>query len=395
MNAVIDKPKAEARSGQSAPDTVTGTNAVAARTPPSRRKLLRIGALVVVLVGAAVVANWWFVEGTYIESTDNAYVQADIAVLGPRIDGIVTSVNVGDNQAVKQGDVLWTLSTDDRQAQLDQARAAQAEADAGVVVADRQLGQQQANIAAADAAIAAAQAEQVRATTDAGRSQALVGAGWTSRQANDTAVADRLKADAGVGSALAQKQSAVQGLAVAQANLAQAQARATTARTQVHIAEVNLDYTVTRAPFDGVVGNRALRVGQYVAPGQQLLALAPHNLYVVANFKETQLARMKPGQLVTLTPDIDTSLVVHGRVDSLAPATGALFSLLPPENATGNFTKVVQRIPTKLVIDQDDAAKAAGWLRAGLSVTAEVDTRPGSPKRLGIIGAALARLGMN
>jgi len=382
MNAVTDK------------TTLAHSTASSAAEAPSRRKLLRGVALVAVLVGAAVAANWWFTEGLYIQSTDNAYVQSDIVVLGPRIDGIVASVNVADNQAVKAGDVLWTLDPADRQAQLDQARALVAEATQAIVVAERQLAQQQAVIASADAGIAAARAEQDRAGADAVRSQALVGGGWTSHQADDQARADHLKADAAAATAIAQRDSAVQGLSVAQANLAAAQARRVTAEAQAHIAEVNLAYTVTRAPNDGIVGNKAVRVGMYVAPGQQLLALTPQTLYVVANFKETQLTHMQPGQDVELTADIDPDHPVIAKLDSIAPATGALFSLLPPENATGNFTKVVQRVPTKLVISPEEAAKAP-WLRAGLSVVAEVDTRAGHPKRLGVIGSALARLGRN
>jgi membrane fusion protein (multidrug efflux system) len=152
-------------------------------------------------------------------------------------------------------------------------------------------------------------------------------------------------------------------------------------------------YTVIRAPFDGIVGNRAAEIGQHVTPTTQLIAVAPlpGRLYVVANFKETQLRRMQPGMKVRLIPDIDSDAVVNGRVDSLAPATGALFSLLPPENATGNFTKVVQRVPVKLVLDPSDAM-TAGWLRAGLSVTAEVDTRGPDAERLGLFGAAAATL---
>jgi len=382
MNAVTDK------------TTLAHSPARSAAEAPSRKKLLRGMALVAVVVGAAVAANWWFTEGLFIQSTDNAYVQSDIAVLGPRIDGIVASVNVADNQAVKAGDVLWTLDPADRQAQLDQARAQVAEAAQAIIVAERQLAQQQAVIASADAGIAAARAEQDRAGADAVRSQALVGGGWTSHQADDQARADHLKADAATATAVAQRESAVQGLSVAQANLAAAQARRVTAEAQAHIAEVNLAYTVTRAPNDGIVGNKAVRVGMYVAPGQQLLALTPQALYVVANFKETQLTHMQPGQDVDLTADIDPDHPVIAKLDSIAPATGALFSLLPPENATGNFTKVVQRVPTKLVISPEEAAKAP-WLRAGLSVIAEVDTRNGHPKRLGVIGSALARLGLN
>ena len=359
-----------------------------------RRNLLRGAALLVVLAGAAVTTHWWFTEGAFIQSTDNAYLQSDIAVLGPRIDGIVASVNVGDNQAVKAGDVLWTLDPADRQAQLDQARAALAEATQAVTVARLQIGQQQAAIDSAEAAIASAQAEQARATADAQRSQSLVGAGWTSRQADDLARAERLKSDAALAIAQAQRNAAQQALAVSQANVTQAEARVATATAQTHIAEVNLSYTVTRAPADGVVGNKAVRVGMYVAPGQQLLAFAPQILYVVANYKETQLAHMQPGQDVVLTADIDTDHPVHAKLDSVAPATGALFSLLPPENATGNFTKVVQRVPVKLVIPAEEAAKAP-WLRAGLSVVAEVDTRDGHPKRLGLFGSLRSWIGLN
>eukprot|EP01037_Dinobryon_pediforme_P013699 gene13699-13815_t len=351
--------------------------------------------LLVVIVGGVLVANWWFTEASFIESTDNAYVQGDIAVLGPRIDGDVISVEVADNQAVKAGDRLVTLDPRDRQAQLAVASAAEAEANSAIVTAKRQVEQQRASIASAEAMIASAEAEQTRAVAEAGRTSALVGAGWTSRQANEVAVADRAKARAMVANAEAGRENALRALAVAEAQQAQAEAKLLSAQAQMRIAENNLSYTVMTAPSDGIVGNRAVRVGAHVAAGQQLLALTPpaSSLYVLANFKETQLARMKPGQSVILTPDIDTKAAVHGRVASMAPATGALFSLLPPENATGNFTKVVQRVPVKLQIDPADAARAS-WLRAGLSVTAEVDTRAGEHPRLGIFGAAMATLGL-
>ena len=178
------------------------------------------------------------------------------------------------------------------------------------------------------------------------------------------------------------------------AQLRQAEARAAGAEAQLALAKNNLDHTVIRAPFDGIVGNRAAEPGKHVVPGTQLLALAPppEDLFVVANFKETQVRDMKVGQKVRLIPDIDPGAAVDGVVDSLAPATGALFSLLPPENATGNFTKVVQRIPVKLTV-QPDQAKQAAWLRAGLSVTAEVDTRGPDAVRLGMFGGAMAALG--
>ena len=389
MNAVSEKPTKAEATGQS----------VAQRAPAARsgsaRRWLRPVAVIAVLLAALLVGNWWIVEGRWIESTDNAYVQGDIAVLGPRIEGDVISVDVTDNQIVKAGQKLLTFDPSDRQAMLDSARGVEAEAAAAIEVARRQIGQQRSAIVQAEATIVNAQAEQTRAAAEAGRTGALVGAGWTSRQVDETAVADRRKADASVSSATAQRDTARQSLTVAEANLVQAAAHLETARAQVHIAENNLSYTVLTAPFDGVAGNRAVQVGSHVLPGQQLIAVAPlaSGLYVVANFKETQLTHMRPGQQVTLTGDIDTKAPVHGRVESLAPATGALFSLLPPENATGNFTKVVQRVPTKLVIDPADAARVH-WLRAGLSVVADVDTRDGDHPRLGMIGSALATLGL-
>jgi membrane fusion protein (multidrug efflux system) len=346
---------------------------------------------VVVVIGACVTGAWWFAEGRWIQSTDNAYVQGDIAVLSPRIDGEVLSVAVADNQRVRAGETLIQIDPADYQAKLAQARASAAEADAAITSVARQIGQQRAAIDAAQAMIVQAQAEQARASADAARSAALTVSGWASKQANDLAVADSRKAAAVLTSAIAQKSAAEQQLDVLQAQATQAEARARNAAASVTLAQNALSYTTIKAPFDGVVGNRAAEPGQHVAPGTQLIAVAPlpDKLYIVANFKETQLRHMHPGMKVRLIPDIDPDAAVDGRVDSLAPATGALFSLLPPENATGNFTKVVQRIPVKIMLDPAQAAQAT-WLRAGLSVTAEVDTRGPDAERLGLFGAAAA-----
>ena len=380
MNAVSNKPPAPAAEANATP--------VRARRGGAKRLLRPVIALILVVV-AAVTAGWWFTEGRYIQSTDNAYVQGDIAVLSPRIDGNVAAILVQDNQFVRAGDPLIRLDDADWTARLDQARAAAAEAAAAVTTAHRQIDQQQAMIDAAGAAVSQAQAELVRAAADASRATTLVGTGAGSRQAADQAIADARKADAALRSALAQKAAAEQQLSVYRAQALQAEARKQNADAQVRLAEDNLSYTVMRAPFDGYVGNRAAQLGQHIAAGTQLIAVAPPptQLYVVANFKETQLKRMRPGQPVRLVADIDDDQPVMGRVESLAPATGALFSLMPPENATGNFTKVVQRVPVKIVIDPDEAAQAH-WLRAGLSVTAEVDTRGPDAKRLGLFGAA-------
>jgi membrane fusion protein (multidrug efflux system) len=361
--------------------------------PRIKRTLLRIVLPAAALAGIALTANWWFTEGRYIESTDNAYVQGDIAVLGPRIDGDVLTIHVADNQPVHAGDPLITLDPADWQAKLDQTRGLAAEAAAAAITARRQIEQSRAAINQSDAMIAQAQAEMVRAAAEAGRSGSLVGAGWTSRQSNEQAVADQRKAEAALASARAQKTSVSEALNVAIAQAQQADAHRVTAEAAVRLAGSNLSYTVIRAPFDGIAGNRAAQLGQHVQVGQQLIAISPpaDRLFVTANFKETQLRDMRPRQQVLLTPDIDSAAAVTGHVASLAPATGALFSLLPPENATGNFTKVVQRVPVKIVIDPAGADRTS-WLRAGLSVTAEVDTRGPDAKRNGFFGAAAATL---
>jgi len=386
MNAIADKPLAVPAESQ--------TPVPASPLARGLRRAWRPVAALIVVVGAGVTASWWFTEGRYIQSTDNAYVQGDIAVLSPRIEGDVAAIKVTDNQRVHAGDPLIVLDPADWRARLAQATAAAAEATAAVQTAQRQVTQQRAMIDAAEAAIVQAQAEQVRTGADAKRSGSLVAGGWASHQSNDQAIADSHKADAAVVAAQAQKAAAQAQLDVLGAQVVQAQARQQNAAAAVTLAENNLAYTVIRAPFDGIAGNRAAELGQHVTPATQLIAVAPvrDKLYVVANFKETQLHRMRPGMKVRLIPDIDPDSAVDGRVDSLAPATGALFSLLPPENATGNFTKVVQRVPVKLVIDPAQATHAE-WLRAGLSVTAEVDTRGPDAERLGLFGAAAATLG--
>jgi len=346
---------------------------------------LRIALALLLLAAAALTARWWFAEGRFIETTDNAYVQADIATLAARIDGDVIAVRVADNQAVKAGDALIELDPKDWQARRDQAAASLGEARAAQLTARAQVAQAGAAIGQAVAGIEQAQAELTRAAADAGRSGTLVGAGWTSRQANDQAVAALRKAEAGLNLATAQRAVSEQALGVAEAQVQSAEARVVSAEAALRLAESNLANTSVRAPFDGVVGNRAAQLGQHVQPGQQLIAIAPPaaRMFVVANFKETQLRRMHPGDRVRLVPDIDPEGAVSGHVDSLAPATGALFSLLPPENATGNFTKVVQRVPVRIVLELPDG-KAPTWVRAGLSVTAEVDTRGADAVRHGL-----------
>lgn len=382
MNAITDRPIPVPPAEETRP------------APRSRRRHIMLVAIpLVVLAAASVTGLWWYQEGRWIESTDNAYVQGDITIVSPRIDGDIVAVLVTDNQRVRAGDPLVQLDATDWRARADQARAAVAEAQAAAATLAAQIAQQKTNLNGMAAGRANAQAEKERTAQDAERSSSLRAKGWASQQANDLAITESRKAAAMLDLSVAQEAAANDQIVVLTAQLRQAESRIRGAEAQAALAENNLAHTVIRAPFEGIVGNRAAQVGKHVVPGTQLMALAPppEQLYVVANFKETQLRLMRPGMPVRLIPDIDSDGAVDGVVDSLAPATGALFSLLPPENATGNFTKVVQRIPVKLRLNRDQAMKAA-WLRAGLSITAEVDTRGPHTQRLGVWGTAMAAL---
>jgi membrane fusion protein (multidrug efflux system) len=385
MNAITNRPAPVGEAGETRTE------------PPVRRSWRRLAGIPLALLAvllAIVGGCWWFTEGRWIESTDNAYVQGDITVLSPRIDGDITAVLVTDNQRVHAGDPLVELDPADWRARAMQAEAAVAEARASVTMLQAQIAQQRTNLAAMAASRANAAAERDRTAQDAERSTALRTQGWASQQANDLAVTESKKASAMLSVSIAQEAAANDQIAVLTAQLRQAEARQLGTEAQLALAQNNLAHTVIRAPFEGIVGNRSAQVGKHVVPGTQLLALAPppEQLFVVANFKETQLHRMRPGMKVRLIPDIDPDDAVDGVVDSLAPATGALFSLLPPENATGNFTKIVQRVPVKLRLDPDQAMRAT-WLRSGLSVTAEVDTRGPDAVRLGWWGTAMAAIG--
>jgi membrane fusion protein (multidrug efflux system) len=387
MNAITNRP---------ALADETATTRVEPPVRRSRRRLLGIPLAIIALLLLIVAGNWWFAEGRWIESTDNAYVQGDITVLSPRIDGDIAAVLVNDNQRVHTGDPLVELDPSDWQARAMQAEAAVAESRASVVTLQAQIAQQRSNLSAMAASRANAAAERDRTAQDEGRSSVLRTQGWASQQANDLAITESRKAAAMLTVSIAQEAAANDQIAVLTAQLRQAEARQLGTEAQLTLARNNLTHTVIRAPFDGIVGNRAAQVGKHVVPGTQLLALAPppEQLFVVANFKETQLHGMRPGMKVRLIPDLDPDQAVDGIVDSLAPATGALFSLLPPENATGNFTKVVQRVPVKLLVNPEQATRAL-WLRSGLSVTAEVDTRGPNAIRLGWWGSAMAAIGAN
>jgi membrane fusion protein (multidrug efflux system) len=343
----------------------------------------------VALAAAAVVAagHWWFV-GRFIESTDDAYVRADVTRVSPRIAGYVSRVEVDDNQHVRAGDVLVRLDDRDAQAGVAQAKAAvqsaaadvQAQIDAAATL-DAELVRQRSLIAQAEADVAGEQAQHARHTADAQRYRALLDDGAASRQRFEQAEAQAQQASAALAHARAASQAQREQLTVLQrrreqskAAIAQANARLAAAQASLTQAELTLAHTVVKAAGDGVVGQRSVRVGQYVEAGDPLLAVVPlADVYVVANFKETQVRQMRQGQPVVIDVDAYPEHSLRGTVNSFSPGSGAQFALLPPDNATGNFTKIVQRIPVKIRLDH--AADHAPVLRPGMSVIAQVDTR--------------------
>jgi membrane fusion protein, multidrug efflux system len=336
----------------------------------------------------------YFVEGRFLVSTDDAYVGADTAIIAAKAMGHLTAVPVVDNQIVHKGDLLAAIDDGDYQNAVDAARARIGTQDATIARFGRQIDAQAAIIAQAEAQVdsAAAQvksaaADVERAALEYDRSFKLAQTNFGSQQRLEQATADRDRTVAALAAAKASEASAVAALDGAKANLdvlkAQKDEAARTRHeleTALAMAERNLSFTRVLAPFDGTVGNKAAQVGNFVQAGTRLMALVPLDAsYVDANFKETQLANVKPGQKVDVSIDALDSKVVEGVVSSISPASGAQFSLLPPDNATGNFTKVVQRVAVRVTFPEEVPKEVA--LRPGLSVVATVHTRdPALPK---------------
>ncbi len=315
--------------------------------------------------------RWWTV-GRFEEMTDNAYVAADSAVIAPRVAGYVAQVLVADNQAVRVGDPLFTLDDRDLAAIQARARADLAQARAGLTTSG-ETAQSEALIVGEDRAeLAAARAQLAQARADLARIEPIYRRGFATKGTYDAAVAAAASRAADVAqreAAILSQQSKARS-ALSQGGGARAQIEAANAALQA--AELNLGYTRVAAPIDGVVGNRSVRVGEYVKAGQQTMVIVPlAAAYLLANFKETQVARMAQGQRVRLKVDAFPNAKVTGRIDSLSPASGSQFSILPPENATGNFTKIVQRIPVRIAIDRP--LPAGVRLAPGMSVAAIVE----------------------
>jgi membrane fusion protein, multidrug efflux system len=340
-----------------------------------RRKLALLGVLLAtVAVGGGWFGYRWWTVGRFMVSTDDAYVRADNTTLAAKVPGYVANIFVADNSFVHAGDVIATLDDGDYRLAADSARQKVATQQATVDRFGRQIVAQQANVEQARAQLVSAQAGKTRAALEFDRQQALAGKQFASQQALEQATANRDQAGAGVRTAEAALESAVATVDVLKAQQQEALRTLEELKTAQAKAERDLAFATIRAPIDGMIGNRAMQVGDYVQSGQRLASLVPLDaVYIDANFKETQLARIRAGQTVAISVDALPGRAIEGNVASMSPASGSVFSLLPADNATGNFTKIVQRLPVRIRVPLGVSGERL--LRPGMSVVVSVDTR--------------------
>ncbi|HLJ21670.1 MAG TPA: HlyD family secretion protein [Stellaceae bacterium] len=360
------------------PQTLATPPVPAPAPAKTRGKGRRRAFLTALGLAAAVVGGWygyhWWTVGRFIVWTDDAYVSAKTATLAAKVAGYIATLDVEDNASVKAGDLIATIDDGDYTLAAQSARDKVATQQATIDRLGRQIVAQQAAVDQAKAQLVSAKAGAVRAELELARQDALAAKEFASRQTQEQARANRDQANAAVQSAQAAIDAAVASVEVSKGQ--QEEARRTLAELQTALAkaERDLSFTQIRAPFDGVVGNRAIEVGDYVQTGTRLISLVPlDEVYIDANFKETQLAGLKPGQRVSIAVDALPGAPIDGTVESVAPASGSVFSLLPTDNATGNFTKIVQRLPVRIRVSP--AVAREGVLRPGMSVVASVDTR--------------------
>jgi membrane fusion protein (multidrug efflux system) len=338
------------------------------------RHLAMTGAALAILAGGAWYGHDWWTTGRFIQTTDDAYVGGNVTALAPHVGGFIDQVLVTDNQHVHAGQVLVRLDQRDFQTALDHAAALVNARQAGLDRLRAEYVLQQATIRQEQADLTAKSAQRDFTIQDAERYHALALSSAGSRQDAQRSASLQQQAEANVAAAAAALDAGRQQLKVLEAQTAEASADLAQAQSDLQTAQLNLGYTEVRAPIDGIVGNRAAQVGAYVAAGAYLISVIPSaGLWVDANFKEDQLTRMVDGQAATVVADVLPGHIFHGHVASLSPGTGAVFSIIPAENATGNFTKIVQRVPVRVVLDGDDPDLA--MLRPGLSTTTRVTTR--------------------
>ncbi len=349
----------------------------AAAAKPGKRKFVMIGVLGLLALAAIAYAVYFVFIGRFYISTDNAYVRANSTTLGARVSGHVAAILPADNSIVRSGEVIFRIDDGDYRIAVDAARSRIATQQATIDRIGRQVTALESAAEQAKAQLASSEAALKRAELDFDRQQALSTKGFASRATFEVSEAGRDQGIAAVRSAQAAYEAARDNVEVTKAQQAEARAQLAELQTQLAKAERDLAFTSVRAPVDGTFSNRLVNTGDFIQAGQRLANVVPLNdVFIDANFKETQLKRIRPGQPVQISVDAYGHRKFAGVVDSISPAAGSVFTLLPPDNATGNFTKIVQRLPIRIRVPKDVAKQ--NLLRAGMSVYATVDTREGA-----------------
>jgi membrane fusion protein (multidrug efflux system) len=342
-----------------------------------KRKFVLMGFVALLALAAAGYASYYLMVGRFYVSTDDAYVRANNTMLGARVAGHIAAILPGDNTQVRKGDVIFRIDDGDYRIAVDAARTKIATQEATIARIGRQVSAAVSAVEQAQANLASAEAGLKRAGLDYDRQQSLSTKGFASHATFEQSEAARDQGVAGVKAAQASYDAARDNVEVTKAQQAEAQAQLAELKTQLAKAERDLDFTYVRSPVDGTFSNRLVNAGDYIAVGQRLGNVVPlDDVFIDANFKETQLKRIRPGQPVTIKVDAYGFRKFTGIVESLSPAAGSVFTLLPPDNATGNFTKIVQRLPVRIRVPTEVARQ--NLLRAGMSVYATVDTNKGA-----------------
>jgi membrane fusion protein, multidrug efflux system len=367
INPAIKKPATDAPAAA----------ATVAAPKSGKRKFVLMGIVSMLALAALSYGAYYTLIGRFYVSTDDAYVRANNTLLGARVSGHIAAVLPGDNVLVRAGDVIFRIDDGDYRIAVDAARSRIATQQATIDRIGRQITAAESAAEQSKAQLASAEANQKRADLDFDRQQALSTKGFASRATFEQSQAGRDQGAAAVQSAQAAANAARDSVEVTKAQQDEARAQLAELQTSLAKAQRDLDFTSVRAPVDGTFSNRLVNVGDFIQAGQRLGNVVPLNdVFIDANFKETQLKRIRPGQPVTISVDAYGHRKFAGVVDSISPAAGAVFTLLPPDNATGNFTKIVQRLPVRVRVPKDVAKQ--NLLRAGMSVYTTVDTREGA-----------------
>ncbi|MCA1400257.1 HlyD family secretion protein [Bradyrhizobium sp. BRP56] len=361
----------------SAPEQPAASSVAAPAPKSGKRKFVMMGVVGLLALAAAGYAAYYLMVGRFYVSTDDAYVRANNSMLGARVAGHIAAILPGDNALVRAGDVIFRIDDGDYRIAVDAARTRIATQQATIERIGRQVAAAASSVEQAQAQLVSAQAGLKRADLDFDRQQALSTKGFASRATFEVSEAGRDQGAASVRSAQAAYDAAKDNVEVTKAQQAEARAQLAELQTQLAKAERDLEFTNVRAPVDGTFSNRLVNTGDYINVGQRLGNVVPlDGVYIDANYKETQLKRIRTGQRVTIKVDAYGFRKFTGLVDSISPAAGSVFTLLPPDNATGNFTKIVQRLPVRIRVPASVARQ--GLLRAGMSVYTTVDTREGA-----------------